>query len=269
MIKIKNTFVIILSLLLLLSFSCSQEESVVPQQDEKVDLKALEIKMQSFLANNRSLTSGRQAGDELDEIINDFLNDELQAQDITIVSNTNDFGATSSSGQNTYAMIYRFYRHDDHHFYTTSYAEGIDASYAFQGIIGMATLESNFASQALVRWYSHRNTDRVISSGVVNGSNHPAIALDAHNRWQPGGVYTPFVPFDGTNNGRSIIDPQYPPFNSGTWHFEGIMGFSGGSNNIYGYYNAARKDHYYTNNFSDLGTGANGYVYEGIAFTLH
>lgn len=272
MIKIKNTFGIILLLLLTINLSCTQEEVVELKKEEKVDLKSLESKLKAFLENNQGLTSGRQEIGGIDEIVNDFLNDELQAGDVTIVSgngsSAGNSGSNNSSSQNFYTMIYRFQKYHDH-FYTTSYQEGIDAGYSFQGLLGMAKREaSSIFSTALVRWYTTRHGDRVISNGVVDGDNHPVIAGDTFNQWRPDGVHTPYVPFDGTYLGRSILAPQFPTRSSGTWQFEGVMGYSGGSTPIFGYYNHALKDHLYTNDINELGTGGNGYVSEGVAFTL-
>ncbi|MEL7148192.1 MAG: hypothetical protein AAFO69_17590 [Bacteroidota bacterium] len=268
MVKIKKTFGILLALLLAINLSCTQEEVIVPEQQELIDIAALDAKMQTFLAENPGLTSGRQGIGAVDEIINDFLNDELQSGGVTIVSDPGNANASGSSNQNTYAVIYRFFRHDDH-FYTTSYEEGINADFTYEGILGLASLDWNFASAALVRWYSRRNGDRVLSAGVVTNTNHPVIAQDTHNRWQPGGVHSPYVPFDGTFNGGFITSPENPPYHNGTWHFEGVMGYSTGNRNIHVYYNAAIHDHLYTNDFSELGNGAHGYVYEGVAFSLN
>jgi hypothetical protein len=60
--------------------------------------------------------------------------------------------------------------------------------------------------------------------------------------------------------------------------YEGILGYAcslpGYSSDaityysVYRYYNHSKKEHFYTNNFYELGSGNYGYEYEGVAFAL-
>jgi hypothetical protein len=59
--------------------------------------------------------------------------------------------------------------------------------------------------------------------------------------------------------------------------YEGILGYAcagdtydpqNSLNIVYRYYNHSKREHFYTNNFNELGSGNHGYVYEGVAFAL-
>ncbi|MBP9793534.1 MAG: hypothetical protein KBC56_05985 [Flavobacterium sp.] len=56
--------------------------------------------------------------------------------------------------------------------------------------------------------------------------------------------------------------------------YQGIMGYLGqipspyAIKSIHRYYSSTRKEHFYTNNYNELGSGKYGYVYEGVAFFL-
>ena len=57
--------------------------------------------------------------------------------------------------------------------------------------------------------------------------------------------------------------------------YEGIIGYTASSFSapnlyytIYRYYNSSKREHFYTNNYNELGAGSFGYQYEGVAFQL-
>ena len=59
--------------------------------------------------------------------------------------------------------------------------------------------------------------------------------------------------------------------NSSGWQNLGLVGYVRNSFDgkpIYRYFNKKGEDHFYTQVFSELGNGANGYVLEGIAFYM-
>ncbi|GER58911.1 hypothetical protein [Patiriisocius marinus] len=171
------------------------------------------------------------------------------------------------AAQNSYNFIYRFYKDGDH-FYTVNQSEGFNAGYTYEGILGKSLIASGSQIQ-LTRWYNIHSGDRYMTQSV---SSTPAIYTNMNDQWHcltpTNPVYLCDLPaspnrIPGTN---ITSDPATP---NGDWRYEGLLGKSGGTKAIYSYYNSSANDHYFTNNYNDLGNGNYGYIYEGIVFYLY
>jgi len=86
------------------------------------------------------------------------------------------------------------------------------------------------------------------------------------------GGSVPLYLFKRYSDGKSLwsINPNEAN-NSSNWQNLGIVGYvksSSDGNPVYRYFNKRGEDHFYTQVFSELGNGANGYVLEGIAFYM-
>ena len=86
------------------------------------------------------------------------------------------------------------------------------------------------------------------------------------------GGNVPLYRFRKISNGQILwsINPNETN-NSDKWQSLGLTGYVKNSATgypVYRYYSKKGDDHFYTQVFSELGNGANGYVYEGIAFYM-
>ncbi|SEC41255.1 hypothetical protein SAMN04489761_2922 [Tenacibaculum sp. MAR_2009_124] len=264
MLKVKNILKIIVLMMVMLHLSCSNEEANEIQTEnraelEKIDLKQIEAKIEVFLSENSSKKFNKETETEIHEIVKRELQELLESESLERARS--DFGLDP----NSLVAIHRFYRNGDH-FYTTSIAEGQNAGYAYEGMLGFAS--RNFSNSNFIsRWHNidNRNQDRVLARGRISSSNHYVIANDCYSQ-NLNGSY--FFGLDLTQ-GAQILENLYTTSIRNNWQYEGIMGGTGYSRPIYGYYNIDLKDHVYTNDFNELGSGAHGYVYEGVAFHLN
>lgn len=86
------------------------------------------------------------------------------------------------------------------------------------------------------------------------------------------GGSVPLYLFKRYSDGKSLwsINPNEAN-NSNDWQSLGLVGYVRSSSDgypVYRYFNKKGEDHFYTQVFSELGNGANGYVLEGIAFYM-
>lgn len=211
-----------------------------------------------------SLSFNSCSKDNIEEPIENIISIEQSSrlQNNGGLSNGSDLGSNSGNNQMN-IFIYQFYRNGDH-LYTKNYEEGINADYDYERTLGLVRTTGP-VNKAITRWYNIYNGDRVITTDV---SQHPAIVNSINNfYYSDTGNYGPLLPgnIPGTNVNSDVAN------SNGHWQYEKILGYTGAYNNSYPvhtYYNDNLKDHIYLTDFSILGNGGNGYVYEGISFYL-
>jgi hypothetical protein len=265
--------IILLPIFGILLLSCSNDKDLkiernISFKEKSISkLKNLDIEVKIFLQKNEQL----KKGGKFDEKLNKYLSKKY--------FNANKMEPTEGNGNSappyptTRIPLFRFYKNSDH-FYTTTYSEGINAGYRYEGVLGfLDNYWHNGSPYMLLRWYNYRNFDRVLPLGAVSLFNHVEILRNTYDRYYDRqGKLEYFI--TGVVNGITVSKiPDNSSINNprgdGQWRYEAILGSTFPSGiAIHVYYNKTLNDHLYTNNFNELKNGAHGYVYEGIAFYL-
>ncbi|GEM_PF-3134615 len=156
------------------------------------------------------------------------------SNEVESLNETNPSSANKAESQatnkNTGIAVYRFYN-GRNHFYSTNYSEGINNGYSYEGILGYSV-----AGGTLVRrfYYAAKNDHFYTLSNPAVDPNNPFNV----NWYFAANMFAAYDPADPT----------------------GVR--------IYQYFNPSKVDHFYTNNYGELGAGGQGYNYEGVAFRL-
>ncbi|MBF4515045.1 hypothetical protein IRZ71_01760 [Flavobacterium sp. ANB] len=142
----------------------------------------------------------------------------------------NSLSSTSQTTSFSPFTIYRFWDGSSRHLYPRR------MDYALEGVLGMYPVYEGIL-------------------GTVNtGGSVPLYLFKRYSDGKPLWSINP----NETNN-------------SSDWQNLGHVGYVRNSSDgkpVYRYFNKNGEDHFYTQSFSELGNGANGYVLEGIAFYM-
>ncbi|MFD2564164.1 hypothetical protein [Aquimarina rubra] len=228
-------------------------------------MKKSSLVFNSFLTLSLLLTFSCSE-DEINDGLNESdVTDISKRLPINIDSNEGSGSGNGSGNNSGVRHIYRFYK-DGSHLYTVDYNEGVNAGFNYEGILG-SVLSNGPTERAITRWHNLANGDRVITTDVrqhpaiLNDiqsiyyyNAYGSLVLAYYNEFLPGTTVTgQMTSAVGRWRYEGIL---------------GYADDIAGNKPVYTYYNSVIKDHLYTYDFNELGNGGQGYVYEGVSLDL-